>query len=63
MMLDKGWENKLEGEFPVGIKRCCVTDKWDGIITSTFAVRGLGGERAGWWDVRCNLRRMRKEAR
>lgn len=31
-----------------------MTGTWEGVITPTMAVRGLGGERAGgqgWWDV------------
>jgi len=54
-MLDEGSGNKLEGELLcVGIKRCCVTDRWEGVITPTFAVPA---GRAGWWDVGWRLER------
>lgn len=51
----------------VEIKRCYETDKWEGVITRTFAVRWIGGERAGGQDggmcVGCTVKRMHEEGR
>jgi hypothetical protein len=55
------WGNELEGELLKEIKTCCVTNKWEGKIIPSLAVRRLGGKRAGQWDVGCTVRMMCEE--
>lgn len=38
-MSDKDCRDKLEGELPVEIKRCCVTGNWEGVICCARARR------------------------